>query len=142
MKTITPEDIKRMTPEQLKQLAASMYNPVKICNAYLPSKVHNDIIRQANPTWSDEKLPYLMDESEYSNAVELEEQCKYDIETQTEGRGRLQFVRRYKAKCVSGLNEEDLRFAAGVGPTENKALKDAKEKAVFFLERKLLENKR
>lgn len=68
-----------LTEGQLQKLAESMFCPV-LCGgtAYVDGKLryihggmvctnkeHNDIIRSANPTWSDDVLkPYLLDEND------------------------------------------------------------------------------
>jgi 8-oxo-dGTP pyrophosphatase MutT (NUDIX family) len=54
-KSITKEDVAKMTQEERMDLASKMYSPVKICR-HLPAKEHNDIIRKANPKWTDEQL--------------------------------------------------------------------------------------
>ena len=137
---ITSEDLKQMTPEQLKELAASMFNPVKICDAHLPSKIHNDIIRQANPSWSEQDLSTVRihNESQYAKAIELEKKCQYQTETQFEMRGQRRYPRRYVTRCVFGLNPSNLKLASGAGGTPENSLKKAKEHAVYFIERNLL----
>lgn len=76
---LTPEQIKEMTPEEKKDLASRMYNPIRCGGAgydesgkyYLIiggkrrfAKEINQIKREMNPTWSEEALkPYLLDEN-------------------------------------------------------------------------------
>ena len=58
-KALTAEDIAKMSQEEREDLASRMLNPVKICRP-VSNKEFNDIIRKANPKWSDENLkPYL-----------------------------------------------------------------------------------
>lgn len=58
-KVITKEDIANMTPEEKKNLAESMLNPVKICRPHTVEE-HNAALKQANPRWTEEQLkPYL-----------------------------------------------------------------------------------
>lgn len=75
-KVLTSEDLAKMTPEDKKKLAESMFNPVRCGGCDYDEKgrpwyvhggirrspkEHNDIIRAANPTWSEEALkPYLL----------------------------------------------------------------------------------
>jgi len=75
---ITPEDIAKMTPEERKDLASRMYNPLRCGGAgydengkyYLVlsgkrrnAKEVNQIIREMNPRWTDEQLqPHFLDE--------------------------------------------------------------------------------
>lgn len=72
------EAIAKMTPEEKKDLASRMFNPLRCGGAgydadgkyYLVlggvrrnTKEINQIIREMNPKWSEEQLkPYLLDE--------------------------------------------------------------------------------
>lgn len=115
----------------------SVFNPVKICGSHLPSKTRNDIIRRANPRWSNEslsKIGYLRNESQYFQAVELESKCQYLTEDWSDRRNKI----RYKTKCVFGLNSADIELASAIGSTSVESLNKAKEKAIYFIERRLL----
>lgn len=72
-KILTPEDVKKMTKEEMENLASRMYNPIRCGGAgydeddkyYLiiggqkrNAKEINLIIREMNPKWSDEDLKY------------------------------------------------------------------------------------
>lgn len=133
---MTLEDVRKMIPEQLKELVASMFNPVKICDNYLPSKVHNDIIRRANPTWSEKALSSyrIRNESQYLRAIELEKSCQYKTDSWNFHRCSKQF----KSECISGLNAFNIKLASGIGITPEESLQKAKEHAVYFIERDLL----
>jgi hypothetical protein len=79
-KVLTKEDIAKMTPEERVDLASRMFCPVKCggCDydekgrpwyvhggIHRSPKEHNDIIRAANPKWSEEALkPYLLPEED------------------------------------------------------------------------------
>lgn len=133
---MTPEELRKLTPEQLKQLAASMYNPVKICNAYLPSKVHNDIVRRANPTWSEESLNktgFMHDETYFARASEIEKRCKYqtkEARSQTH-KSRVWFV----TECVSqAMRNKHIRERAS---SPEDSLRMAKDRVVYSIENDL-----
>lgn len=132
------EYIKNATPEQLTELAASMFNPVKICNAYLPSKIHNDIIRRANPTWSEDSLNktgFMHDETYFVQASEIEKKCEYqtkEARSKTH-RSKVWFV----TECVSGVMLGGHKHIRERGFSSEQSLSRAKEKVVYLIERDL-----
>lgn len=143
---MTSINISSLTSDQKKALAATMYNPVKI-DAYLPSKIHNDIIRKANPTSSEEELAKkgsLKNELQYTKAVELEKLCKYQT-TQIEMNDCKDFIKNYKTKCISGLNDFGLNdFNAQLiynrGSSLEDSVKKATENVIYFIEQQLQNN--
>lgn len=77
-KSITPEELAKLTDEEKKEIASRMFSPIRCGGSgydengkyYLVlggvqrnAKEVNQIIRKMNPKWDDESLkPYLLDE--------------------------------------------------------------------------------
>lgn len=129
-------DLSKLTLEEIKTIAAAMYNPVKICNAYLPSKIHNDIIRRANPNWSEESLArtaHMYDESFFDQASEIEKKCRYETkEAKFRSRGGW-----YETKCLSDVRLGGKKIIHERGSSLEDSLQRAKNAVLYLIENDL-----